>query len=320
MINNAWYDYFIEILSAKVSKRSQLVEQLMDLLSIEREAVYRRLRKEVLFSIYEIVKIAVTWNISLDEITNLNSGSFTFVMNPINYFEPSEEEFEVVRNRIRRLEHLMASPDSECMEICNKMPRSITAISNDLYRFDIFRWTYQYGNREEDALFSQTQMSEQFKMEMAYYYQLIKHVSNMSFIWDQMIFDYWVRDIQYFHSILLITDQEKELLRKELLTLIDYWSEVAKKGYYPETKNRVNIYISKVHVDTNYSYFYTDKLKISRIHAFDRCDVFSYDTRLITDFRTWMKLKKRTSVKISEVDEKSRTEFFKRQQKLIEDM
>jgi hypothetical protein len=39
---------------------------------------------------------------------------------------------------------------------------------------------------------------------------------------------------------------------------------------------------------------------------------------MIEDFVTWMQLKKRASVKISEVDEKSRIEFFTKQRQVVD--
>jgi hypothetical protein len=171
---------------------------------------------------------------------------------------------------------------------------------------------------EERPLFSQITFSEQFLQELANYSMIIKQIANMSYVWDYMIFDYLVRDIQYFHSILLISNEEKDLIKKELLTLLNYLLEVATKGYFPETNKKVNIYISKINIDTNYSYIYTEELKMCRIHVFEKFDLFSFNTEMINNFRTWMQLKKRTSIQISEVDEKSRIDFFMKQRKLVE--
>jgi hypothetical protein len=316
-MNEMWYDFFVDSLYKKYPKKSQLVETLIDLLCLEREAVYRRLRKEVAFPIHEIVKIASTWNISLDEIIGINKGAISFMMKPINYIDPSEEEIIEVQNRIHRLEHLETSSDSECMEVCNKLPRSLIAGFAALYQFKVFRWAYEYGNREENMRFSQITFPEYASQELESYARIIKHVANMTYIWDHKIFDYLVSDIQYFHSILLITDEEKKRIKTELLALLDYLMEIANRGCFPETNNKVTICISKVNVDSNYSYFYTEELKMCRIHVFEKFDVFSFNTELVDNFRTWMQLKKRTSVQISEVDEKSRIEFFMKQRELV---
>ena len=317
MINEAWYDFFLESLHKRYSKKTVLVQALIDLLCLEREAVYRRLRKEVLFPVNEIVKIADAWNISLDEMTSIHAGNVSFMMKPINYFDPSENEEVEVKRRVQRLEHIKDSDTSECMEVCNKLPRSLITGYPLLYRFDMFRWAYQYGNRDETPTFASTTIPPFIEENLLEYYQLIKHMSNMSYIWNHRMFEYLVSDIQYFHSIFLITDEDKELIKHELLRLLDYWLEVATKGYFPETKKRVNIYISKVHIDTNYSYFYTEDLKMCRVYAFDKYDFFSYNAEMVDNFRTWMRMKKRTSIQISEVDEKSRLDFFNKQREMV---
>jgi hypothetical protein len=324
MANDVWYDFFIESLSKKYPKKSQLVDVLMDLLCLEREAVYRRLRKEVIFTVHEVVKITSEWDISLDELIGSQDGAISFMMKSINYYDPSEEELKEVQRRVKRIEHLKTSPNSECMEVCNRLPRSFTTKYPILFRFDNFRWAYQYGTNiaeiKGNPLFSQIVVSKKLYQEMHDYQEFIQHVGSMSYIWDHMMFDHFIRDITYFHSILLITDKEKDLLKQKTLELLDYLMEVANYGYIPETQKKVNIYISKIHIDTNYSYFYTDELKICRVYAFDKYDLFSYDTKMIENFRTWMQMKKRTSIQISEVDEKSRIEFFAKQRKLLEQL
>jgi len=317
-MDDTWYNIFIERLYNKYPKRADLAHALMDLLFIEKEAVYRRLRNDVAFSVVEVVKIASAWNISLDEISNVAANNVSFTMKSINYVDPSDEEMREIQNRIERLEHFEESPDAECMEICNKLPRSLIASFPILYQFDIFRWAYQYSNVEERLKFSQITFSEQFHQKLVHYSKVIKQVANMNYIWDAMMFEYIVRDIQFFHSILLITEEEKDRIKKELLSLLNYLLEVADRGSFPETNKKVNVYISKIHIDTNYSYIYTEALKICRIHVFEKYDIFSFNTEMINNFRNWMQLKKRTSVQISEVDEKSRIEFFMKQRQLVE--
>ena len=320
MIDEAWYDYFMDALVAKYPKKTQLTQELINLLCIEREAVYRRLRKEVVFHVQEIAKIATAWNISLDEIIGINSGKVLFQMQPINYLDPSRKEFSTLQKRISAVELLKNSPNSEYVEVCNKMPRSLTTGFPSLYRFTIFKWAYQYSVERSDVLFSHTIVPEKVHREITEYNQNIKYVANTNFIFDHMIFDFLIRDIRYFHSILLITDEEKDLIKKDLFKLLEYLMEIANRGCYPETKKKVNIYISKININTNYSYYHSEKLKICRIHAFGKYDICTYDQEMISNFVTWMHLKKRTSVQISEVDTKGRIDFFFKQQQLVESL
>jgi len=318
MGNNVWYDCFLENLSARYPKKGQLAEELMDLLCIEREAVYRRLRKDVVFHAFEVAKIASAWNISLDEIIDIDSGKITFQMQQLDYLDPQDKEKYLIQAVIDGLLRTKDFPDTEFMEVCNRLPRPLLAGYSYLNQFYLFRWVYQYTDNEEVIPFSQIIISDGKKELTRDYYRAIKQVPNTNFVFDHKLFDNLVRDIQYFQSIRLITDEEKDLIKKDLCALLDYLSEVASKGCYPETKNKVNLYVSQIGVDTNYSYFYSNESSLCFVHAFDKYEIYTQNSQMINSFISWMKLKRRTSVQISEVDEKSRIDFFEQQQQIVE--
>jgi len=320
MTDNAWYDCFLESLSARYSQKAQLAQALMDLLHLERGAVYRRLRKDVMFCAHEIAKIASEWNTSLDEMVGINPGKISFQMQLLDHLDPSDQEEQFLRAIIKSLLRTQDFPGMEYMEVCNRLPRPLLAGYNYLHQSYLFRWTYQYGNKENTVPFSQVVISEKECQQTIEYYKAIKQVPNTNFIFDCKLFDNLVRDIQYFHSIRLVTDEEKELIRRDLYALLDYLSEIASKGCYPETKNKVNLYISQLSIDTNYSYFHTNETNICFVQAFDKYGIYTFNPEMVNNFIVWMKLKKRTSVQISEVDEKSRIDFFERQRKIVENL
>jgi len=103
-----------------------------------------------------------------------------------------------------------------------------------------------------------------------------------------------------------------------LYDLLDYLSEVAANACYPETHNRVNLYVSRLNVDTNYSYTFTSQINICFVHVFGKLEIFTHNAEMAANFRTWMQLKKRMSIQISEVDQKSRIEFFARQRQIVD--
>ena len=312
-----WYDAFMEIITKKYPQKKQLTKVLMELLSLEREAIYRRLRNEVNFSASEIVTLATAWNISLDEIIGINIGKISFQLRTLNYLDPSEEEVNFLHQIIQSIEKLKHYPSTEYMDVCNKLPRQLLAGYEHLNKFHLFKWAYQYSTDNEAIPFSEIHISKE-KLELTKtYYRAVKEVPNTHFVFDYKIFDYLVNDIKYFYSIYLITDAEKELIKKDLLNLLDYLQEVAKKGYYPETQNKVSIYVSQLKIPTGYSYTLTPDANICYVHVFEKFEVFSYHSEMVENFLSWMQLKKRTSIQISEVDEKSRIEFFTTQKQLV---
>jgi hypothetical protein len=315
--NNLWNDRFIEMLYRKYPIKSKLIEALVGLLSIERESVYRRLRKEIVFPVHELVKIASAWNISLDEVIGINTKQVFFKMYLWNYLDPSEEEWDDMRTIVRDLENIRIFPDIEYMEVSNRLSRTLISNLSYLDRFHLLKWMYQYGN-EEVLSFSRIAFPEKVSKLASDYYMAARNVANTTFLWDFILFDNMVRDIHYFHSIYLLTDEEKEFIKKDLHVLLDYMCGVATKGCWPETGNKVNLYISQINVDTNYSYYYSKDVKLFSIQAFAKNDVYICDSSMVENFRIWMQSKKRSSVQISEVNEKDRIEFFMKQRRLVD--
>jgi len=320
METHMWYEAFMELLHERYPKNAQLTQEIMDLLCLEREATYRRLRKDVPFTANEIAKMATTWNISLDEIIGVNAGQVSFQMFPFNYLNPSSKDFSNLQKVIKMLDHLQTTAESEYMEVGNIFPRPFDVLFPTLFRVRVFNWSYYYNNEVSQHLFSQIVVPDNVCAILEVYKKNIVHVKNTSFILDEMIFESFVQSVNYFHSVLVITDEEKEDIKKELHNLLDYMTEVANRGYYPETHNNVNIYISQITLNTNYSYFYTEKLKTCRIHAFGKFDISSYEPTMVANFREWMNLKKKSSILISEVNERKRVEFFTQQRRIVDSL
>ena len=316
---NDWHDSFLEELYKKYPKKSQLAEALMDLLSIERESAYRRLRKYVMFTVEELAKIASAWNISLNDVFGVRSSEISFKMQLWNYLDPSKEELNYMRFLVEDSEYTRNFPHVECMEISNVLPRMLTSGFSYLNRFHLLKWMYQYFD-EKTLPFSNLSFPDEVAQLSANYYMVSKNLRSVSFVWDHDIFSDLVSDICYFHSIYLVSDEEKELIKRDLYTLLDYMSEVAEKGCWLETGNKVDLYISHISIDTNYSYYYSDSVKFCCVHAFAKNEIFSKDMVMIENFRNWMQSKKRSSVRISEGDEKARIEFFMKQRKLIDSL
>ena len=318
-MNNVWYDVFLEELHKRHHNKAALTEALMDLLSIEREAAYRRLRKNVMFPVDEMVKIASTWKISLDEVIGISSNEISFRTNLFNYIVPSNTDLDSMQRVVKWCDSLGKIPDLEYLEASNKMPRSLSSGFPYLRRLELLNWMYQHGTGEV-LPFSQVDFPPQAAKLSTEYNQCMKQLAITSHIWDEMLFQQMIRGIRYLQSINLISNDDKELIKSDLLKFLDYMSNVATKGYWLETGKKVNLYISHINIETNYSYFYSETLKLCIVHAFVKNEIYTTNPVMVESFKKWMQLKKRASVLISETDEKSRVDFFRKQYALVEEL
>jgi hypothetical protein len=313
---NLWHERFMEILNEKFPQKNQLLEELCTLLCIERPAVYRRMRNDVPFTANEVAIIAANWGISLDDILGIYSGKIAFQMSPVNYIHPTKQDIKNLRARVHALENLKKSPNSEYMVVSNNLSRSLVSGFDYLYKFNIFKWGYEFST--DSINFSNLIISDEIHDIIRNFYRNMKDATVTNIILDRLLFENFVSEVLFFNSILLISDEEKELIKKDLINLVAYLLEVANTGRFPETNNKVYLYISTLAENTNYSYVITEQFKICRVHAFNKYDIVSSNPEMIETFKLWMQMKKRTSNLISEVDEISRVTYFKKLYALID--
>jgi hypothetical protein len=319
MLNDVWYHEFLKTLSSKYPKKNQLVEALMDLLHIEREAVYRRLRKEVFFTINEFVQIATVWNISVDDILGLHFKEFRFKVQLMDYLHPSDEDLRTLRNMVHYFEEIKNSPDLEYMEVGNKLPRMLVIGFPLVNRMSLLRWTYHAGMSVLPL--SKIFYTDEVSKYATAYHQAAKKLPQVSFVVDVRSLNYLIEDIRYFHSIMLVSDEEKEQLKNELYAIIDYGLEIAGKGCWPETGNKVNLYVSQLNIDTSYNYYYYNgATRSSSVHIFGRSEIYTDDKVMIDKIRTMMHAKKQSSILISGVNEQSRIAYFEEQRKMVDSL
>jgi hypothetical protein len=200
------------------------------------------------------------------------------------------------------------------------MSRAISAGFINLYRFSILKWSYLYADDKHRLLYSQIILTEKLLKEVSVYSQLMKDVGNTCYILDGDIFKNIVKDIQFFHSILIVNDEEKELIKQDLHSLLNYLMKIADKGCFPETQNKVQIFISLLEINTNYSYFFDGTEETARIHAFNMHDNICYNRKVIGEFKIWLHRTKKISTQISETDERSQVEFFRKQRELVDEL
>jgi hypothetical protein len=254
----------------------------------------------------------------LDEIIGIDSEEILFKSQLFNYLDPSDKELRVLQNLVQHLESIKGAPDVEFVGVFNRLPRALNSTFSYLKRYQLFKWAYLYVDKENVMPFSESVYPSKIAQVTDGYNVAIRNVAKTSYIWDSMLFEHMVSDIRYFHSVYLITDEEKEHIKEDLYALIDYMSDVATKGYWPETGNKVKLYISQVYIDTNYSYYFSPEVKNCRIHAFGKNTITTNDMSIMDDFKSWLQLRKRASIQISEAGEKSRIDYFYKQRRLID--
>ncbi|MDR1415364.1 MAG: hypothetical protein LBI96_06095 [Odoribacteraceae bacterium] len=291
----------------------------MDLLAIEKEAVYRRLRKEVAFTFNEVATIAKAWGISLDSVARVApTRNLPFHLQLTDCLHPRPEDILMLKNFSGILRLAAEDPRAEIMEASNTLPPPLYHAFDGLARFAAFKWVYQRGDAMQLPSLAEIALPPETRELLDEQNTLLGRFPRTFYILDHMTFAYLVNDIRYFSSIYLLTPGEVTMLREEITRLLDHLETLAATGLFPGTGNRVYIYISPINVDTDYCCIEGASVRMSATRTFVMNSMISLDDYAFQRWKSCVLAMKRSSTLISESGEKHRIEFFERQRALVE--
>ncbi len=258
----------IEVMKNKIPDGVNLANTLMDILYIGKEAVYRRLRGEVPFTLNEASIISKKLGVSLDQIVGISyTNNAMFDLNLLHYSDPIKTYYTLLNHYLKVFESLHDDPTSELSTASNMIPQTFYLKYENLSKFRLFKWMYQNEKVNCVKYFSELNISDELKQAQKDFVNATLYIQTTNYIWDSMMFFYLVNDIKYFASIHLITDEEVIKLQEELLQLLDDLENIASKGKF-ETGKDVHIYISNINFEATYSYVETSSLQLSLIRIF----------------------------------------------------
>lgn len=310
---------FLDALKERMPNRSDLTNLLVDLLCIEKEAVYRRLRGEVAFTFSEIAIIANELGISLDSTINnvLSTKSKPYQLKMNDFIHPSELDFAMMEEYLSILKEITKDPNSTLVDSTNMLPNSLYYPYKYISRFYLFKWLYQLGCIDSMKSYSEVDYPSRIQKLRKEDEINLRHIKNTYYILDPLVFQYMINDIRYFLSINLMTEEDKELLKKDIETLLYDMEVLAIKGYFEETKNKVYIYLSCVNFDASCWYLESKDYHINMIKVFVLSNIASIDEESFIGLKRRTEALLRSSTLISVSGERQRIVFFEEQRKII---
>lgn len=320
MKSEVLHDKLIAEIKRKLPHNANMAATLSDILSLGKEAVYRRLRGEVPFSFAEVAQISEKLDVSLNDIVGASvSDGALFRLQDIRFLNPREsdyKQFEACINALKSIEH---DPYSELGSSSNTIQQHLLIPHPALDKFRRFKWQYQHCFNETAIPFHEVVITEKFQEIEKQFVHGIDMIKTVTYIWDKMIFESMVNDIKYFMRVRLISDEDVKKLKEELYDLINNIEEMAVNGKNA-LGNRRHIYISNTNFESSYTYVQSNARKLSLLGVFSLNMASSPDEKVFDCLKKWILSLRRVSVLISECGEMQRVLFFRRQRELIDSL
>ncbi len=293
---------------------------LADILSTGKEAVYRRLRGDVLFSFDEVAKIARTLNLSLDNIVGATNTDKVLVELSIKKSpDPIESFKQMLLNTTRHLERINMHSNSESRIAFNILPWSFYLNYDNLARFSLYKWLYQRNINSDTLRFSGFTLPAGVKECNQKYIFAFREIKQSCVILDWSVFLAFIKDIDYFVKLDLITRPDLSLIQEELLALLNEIESLTISGRY-SNGNAISIYLSNIEFETPYAHLESDSYEFCHIRIFSINGINSENSEICREQKYWIETLKRYSTLITQSGEIQRTEYFKTQREHIKKM
>ena len=196
MITNDPNTNLIEAMKEKLPLKGKLADMLMDTLYIGKEAVYRRLRGEVPFTLQEAALVSRKLGISLDKIIGISfKSNAMFDMNIVDYDDPFESYYNILYKYVRLINTLEDDPNSSLGTSSNIIPQTLYLKHDLLAKFRLFKWMYQ-NEHIKCKHFEELEIPQKIINVQQDFAKLSHHIHSTDYIWDSMVFLHLINDIK----------------------------------------------------------------------------------------------------------------------------
>jgi hypothetical protein len=313
-----FYQEFMSAIRNKIQHKATLTNTITDLLEIDKDAAYRRLRGEVNFSFAEMAVIARNMGISLDAIAGIeNMRSKPSKMNISRQVNPTEVDYEMFEAHVNLLKSIKDEPATKFMGAGNMLPHYLYMDYEYLTRLYLFMWNQGSGYGDARP-YHEITIPERLRVLQKEACRYAKHISSTLYVFDHLIFQRLIADIKYFVRVRLIKEDDVAIIKTDLTEFLHNLENMTIKGKHEETGNEVSIFISDIDCDSNYSCLKSSNIQLTLFLAFVLNAIESFDDEIFNETCAWIHSLQRMSTLISVSGEKPRAMFFSEQHKIID--
>lgn len=315
-----FHDEFIEALRDRIPRRPDLVREVAEILKIEKEPASRRLNGMVNFSIDEMAVLARTLNMSIDPM--IHRGDDMLSIPQIFELPWKQGSMDSLADMID--EHVAAgykicTENTEFGMVAGSLPIEFFMHHEPLMKFFLFKWGHFFIGSSEFNDYASWEIPPRFyKIKEKVRKHCVAH-GKVLYIWDDALIWVLVRELKYLSVMHVIDAENKEVLRKELHTMLSA-HETWLKGLDDSGSEDVDItfYISSIQLGVNGWHLASSRGHVAFFEThFTRTNLLT-DRDSCNKVKEWINALKKVSYMVSGSGHKERRLFFEEQHKIVD--
>jgi hypothetical protein len=316
-MDNKVQENFIAVIREKLPQEQKLVNYLEDKLILGRESVYRRLRGEIPFTFAEVMTLSLDLKFSVDNIIGAKKSENALYnihmlqsLDYVNIYKTKILEYGKMFREVSK------KPNTQARMSINTLPYYFHIKYENLSRFRIYKWLHQNQKIGVNSKFTDFELPDGIMETHQIFYQDIQKIPDITIIMDNNIFWSAAKDIEYFFRRGLLNEDDLQILKNELLDIVDMLEEMATKGV-SKGGAKVSVYYSSIDLEASYLHLESDDWHFSQLRVFSISAIDSFDDRLCQIQKEWIDSLKKYSVLISQSGEIQRFEYMNKQRGYI---
>lgn len=322
----SFQEKFFHTILNQFDKRSKAVEQLMELLGVGKDAIYRRFKAETPLTPDELVLLSQTFDISLDELVFEKKDVVPFVYN--TFSEPILKFRDFLQEVYRNIQEIHILPDSQFYYTTAEIPVFHYLQFSELISFKMYVWSrtiWNFGDMD-DRQFDFGVINEEDLSLAGDILQMYNDIPSTE-LWHLNIVDNTLNQIEYHLKIGGFRQPKDALvLCDSLLELVDHMRLMAqhgckfKIGDKPPAKAGTNfdLYHNEM-VSTSNTFLAITSLKKVVYSTYNTPDFLRCTDAKMCDYtEDWFNKIIGKSVSISTHAEKSRAWYFNHLRRKVE--
>lgn len=309
---------FIEATKNKIGKGENIANIISDVLPLGKEAIYRRLRGDVVFTFSEIVTLSKHLGISIDNVAgSVFNENVLFELKSISFCDVGVKDYYMLEQLLSLVKLIAADPNSKLLYSSNMFTPFTFVTHKNLSKLITYKTLCQTKERSQIIPFRDWQdppRLDNLRKEIIYAF---RSISDISYILDSIIFQSLVNDIKYLYNAHFITAEDVQHLKDDLFVFLTGLEYIAVMGVSQMTKKKASIYVSNTNFQATYCHMSGNTLSAGLISTFGPTFLMSTEEQAVERMRVWIQSLKKVSTLISESGEIQRKEFFDKQREII---
>jgi hypothetical protein len=303
-------DKIVNIIKRSIPKNIKTTDYLMGKLGLSRESVYRRIRKEIPFSIVELVKLSLDLGFSIDEIVESNKSTHLVfdskLTAPTKNPNPYISLFQGYDNY---LNILVNAEKSETSLALNEFPPLFTIFNENLFKFNYYKDIVTRTPKNDIGSFLDMKIPRELRSLLEKISVKLLGIKNVTIICSPNIYHSIIKNIQYLYQRKQLTSDELLLLKEEVLNWINFGEMVTESGFFGKD-TKVDIYLSTFLINSDVLFMQYGEESETHIWIYDNDPLMIKNKEICSTQIEWFQALKNRSSLISQSNEILRENFF----------